>query len=251
MKKLSLSTIATIISIPSTLILILKGIAELVTNKAYLAFFRDFGGWVWIVCGVLILAAIVGFWVASRRSKYDFRIKKTHCKVEILDEMGKVAVVVKEVGLEFLRKNVQTHIDHMSTDGQIIEESSTPGGIKEVKREFGGKYRFISRFDQVYPKGSNKTIVFRCKMIDSFLEKDEFWSLEPFYPTDEYVLEIRLPRSRPATSAHSYLISPLSISEGEASGRLPNPTLSDGNTKIEFIIKKPKMSERVKIEWTW
>jgi len=244
----AIRNIGTIIGIGAGIVAILKGIAELGTNDNYLQFFRELGGWIWILLGVLVVASVVVL-IIFRRPKYDFQILNTRVMLSLLDPGGEAAEVVKEVEMKFMRTGMVEHIDRFSTDGMIDEDSwkIDKGVLQQDEPEFKGTYKVVSKFPETSRKGEIFKKRISCRFLFSFSDEEEFWILEPFYPIDNYILEINFPDDRLAKTCHAFIISPLS------SETIKNfqPELVNGGKKVVFEMTKPKLSQRIKIAWTW
>lgn len=200
-----------------------------------------------LICLAAVIILCSAFVVRYILKRPTFSAKHTHVKLE-LDKSGKFCKVTKRYEL---RPN------HVHADRLVIRHNGGRGGQQDFK------WNGDSTVVDVNPIGVTRDYVATIKfspslsrgqwfegelsyiLIDSFIEKREFFIHQVEFAARTVTIEIRFPPDRPCVTAQAKLKR--AASEEPVDGL----EIKDGGKLLEMTMRRPTIGSEYWIYWNW
>jgi len=217
------------------LLITLCGIALTFVNEAY------------VVGGLLLVAVILCSILLVRHVRaHDFRFHTLHHYVEIKDASGNEAIWHKETVATPLERNIRVWKDHLfHGSGSLHFETTNMGKLVEPEQQ-GGLPSVTTVFDSPLKVGTkiHKVLVIRCERC--FTDNKESMSWIPMHKFTELGFHIRLPAARPCKGSPKALCY-----TGTTSEEVGGVQVEESGTKLDLVIRNPKMAAKYALMWEW
>lgn len=164
------------------------------------------------------------------------------------DPAGHEALLERRQRIRFLQNGVVALYDHAWGDGKIFEGYRvTPGKVVD-RFQVGHRFHTLIALRETKNRGDEMTYRVRRRILDGFLQPQEWLETEIDHPTAQLRLSVIFPKERPCVS-----VSIVRASDGH---RLPLPQSAvkqgeDGRVTLTYSLDEPQLGERYAIHWRW
>ena len=221
-------------------------IALLTLAGGFITVYKDTNIYVYVF--LFLLSAIFIYLYFSNINKYsDFKIISQEESIEILDTKGKKAILNSEFEFKSLKENIQ-EMDFIVNAAGSIKNSQVENGIIDQIIKEGSKTIFQIHTTKPIKKNDKYKIKFSCELLDTFLEKKEYWEINKFSTTSKLRLLISFPIERIPKEYKIYKIKGHKKHKAKKQPKLIN---KHKNPTLLVEIEKIGSLDKYRIEWTW
>jgi len=168
--------------------------------------------------------------------------------VTVLDPTGHAAAVDTVQRVRFRQNHITALTEYAWGEGDLFAEYRCSPGVP-VDRYCEGS-RQVMLISLREHKNAGGRLCFRShrRILDGFLEREEYWECDIYHHTKRLTLRIIFPSERPCQRA---TVTTRSTRKTVALGPEHFQTLADGRQVLRWAKKWPKLNERYLIRWVW
>jgi hypothetical protein len=144
-------------------------------------------------------------------------------------------------------EDLSRYREGVCADGYITDFSTMRGTIIETKKEHGFCISHIDLGTTIHRR-SRFTNVYTAKLLDCFIQKEEYWTQEIAFPTAHLTVQIRFPETRPPSRVRVFVVEGTTDKEIATTAAI---TELFGQTAIVWQVENPRLKDIYKITWHW
>lgn len=178
---------------------------------------------------------------------YQFELLTNVTTLDIRDTEGKYLHYSSRATLRAIKDNVFETTDEFETDGGLDSFEVSPGKITSLKKTIG-KVELKCDLGRNLVTGEEIEQIIRCRYLDSFCERYNYWTTHVVFPTRKLALTLQFPRERSYKSYGTKMKR--GTYEFECSVK-PQPIIIGGRPCLHIEIERPILDNSYLLEWTW
>ena len=191
---------------------------------------------------------IVSRWQEQRRYRGLYEILDYDATLEIVDTLGKEAVLTRRETIRFLQDNVVAIHDHAWGDGEIFARYKCQPGVPVDCYEDGSKHNVLISLRETKNRGDVIELWIERAIRGGLLREHEWIETEIDHLMKHLRLSIVFPVGRPCRRA---TLSRRSSSETTLLSQEHFALLPDGKQKLTWKTSNPRLHDRYTIKWVW
>lgn len=185
--------------------------------------------------------------ISPNDSSWDFVTERTRMTLEFLRVDGSIAKFEKTQVLRAQRDGIGHFVDGYTSDGAVDVTRSSPGEIERIWRS-GHVHYVKTRFPRALSMNQRITVKVAATYRNSFLADQEFWDLYQYFPSDEFVLDVKYLKSRPPLEL--WAIEKRGVAHRTLEGCYV-PKKRDGRVTATFRVAPTKGLAHYEFNWRW
>lgn len=195
--------------------------------------------------------------VYARRIKSPWLVEDLSYRVELMDQEGKLAKVLKRTRLKALEPGLRTFPHEIRADGRTEGIEVSPGTKLREEEELGG-VNVIQGFDPPFALYESREVVLRFKWVNAFRNEMEYLVYFVRFPQKGRTqIEVIFPKERPYRKYEIYkggVVGEAAPLRGGLAleGKKPEEAVAeDGRPMLCWEIENPPHRERYRLVWEW
>lgn len=170
----------------------------------------------------------------------------SHTVLDIGDTNGKLVDHKKTQVIKCTKGTIVSYIEQSSTTGKMLDIEVFPSGPTKVWEE-GGRIFLEHFFNKPLNEGEELNRGFTAKIINMFIDTENYWEVRHDYPSKEVIISIVFPLKRPPLSWQSY--------EKRGISRIQHSWCellnSGGRSLLQMRIENPRQFTTSVLRWQW
>lgn len=143
---------------------------------------------------------------------------------------------------------MESYVEAMEATGRVANFKTSSGAITDTRCE-GGLTHLTVRLPRALGEGEALDRTFTCDFFDTFIDPENTWEEREYYVTEELVITIRFPKSRPPLTWKAYGKKGPNVIE--YLDRDVNFAAVKGKPALVFKPLPSKAASSYVVRWTW